>query len=137
MLAKENRLRKERDFEAVFRNGKTFKEGFLVLKTIKNNLDTNRFGFIISQKVSKKATVRNKIKRKLREVIRLGIKDCLLGNNFHPPPANTGKEKSAKDSKKDGLDAALIILPGIDKKNFLETKENLRKLLKKASLIEK
>jgi ribonuclease P protein component len=137
MLAKENRLRKEKDFGAIFKGGKTFKEGFLVLKTIKNNLDIDRFGFIISQKVSKKATVRNRIKRKIREIIRVNIKNSLSKNIFCCHPANTSKKESVKDNKKDGLDAALIILPGIDKENFLETKENLIKLLKKANLIEK
>ncbi|MDP2741078.1 MAG: ribonuclease P protein component [bacterium] len=115
---KENRLRKKKDFETIFKNGKTFKEGFLILKIIKNNLETNRFGFIISQKVSKKATVRNRIKRKLREVVRLNI-----------------KEEEKRDNKKTGVDVALIMLTGIDKKDFSETKENLIKLFKKVGLV--
>ena len=69
MLKKINRLKKKKDFEKVLRGGKGFKEDFLLFKTIKNNLKTSRFGFIISQKVSKKATVRNKLKRKLSGLI--------------------------------------------------------------------
>lgn len=116
MLTKENRLRKKKDFEIIFKNGKTFKEGFLILKIIKTNLEKNRFGFIISQKVSKKATVRNRIKRKLREVVRLNIKE-------------------GSDDKEKGVDVALIILPGIDKKDFSEAKESLIKLFKKVGLV--
>jgi len=118
MLIKENRLRKKKDFETIFKNGKTFKEGFLILKITNNNLETNRFGFIISQKVSKKATIRNRIKRRLREVVRLNIKE-------------------EGDNKKTGVDVALIMLPGIDKKDFSETKESLIKLFKRAGIAQR
>ena len=77
------------------------------LKIVQNNLEENRFGFIVSQKVSKKAVLRNKIKRRLRDIVRQNI---------------------AKIRK--GIDAALIALPGLEKKNFSETKETLNTLLK-------
>lgn len=124
MLLKENRLRKKRDFDLVFKKGKVFKEDFLVLKIAKNNLNKSRFGFIVSQKVSKKAVLRNKIKRKLREIIRLNLK---LEN----------KEKKENNNKKKEIDAVLIALPGIDKEDFLKIKENIGKLLKKSGLIVK
>lgn len=134
MLAKENRLRKKRDFEAIFKNGETFKEGFLILRKTGNNLDIDRFGFIVSQKISKKANIRNKVKRRLREVVGLSIKNHLLLNNFL---ANNNKTIDTKNDKKRGLDMALIALPGIEKKDFSETKENLIKLFEKAKLIKK
>lgn len=112
MLTKINRLRKENDFEKLFKKGKSFKNGFLILRVAQNDLKESRFGFIVSQKVSKKATLRNKIKRRLRDVIQRNIKDV-----------------------KKNLDIALIALPGLEKKNFLETKETLNVLLKKANLI--
>lgn len=34
-----------------------------------NNLDYNRFGFVVSKKIDKRAVVRNKIKRVLRECV--------------------------------------------------------------------
>ncbi len=111
MLPKINRLRKEKDFEKLFKKGESFKNGLLILKTIKNNLKEDRFGFIISKKVSKKSVVRNKIKRRLKSIVQQNIKNI-----------------------KKGEDIALIILPGFEKKNFLETKEILIALLKKANL---
>ena len=108
MLAKINRLRKETDFEKLFKKGKSFKNGFLILKIAENNLEESRFAFIVSQKVSKKATLRNKIKRRLRDIVRQNITEI-----------------------KKGKDIALITLPGIEKQDFLETKEKLNSLLKK------
>lgn len=66
MLPGINRLKKKKDFEHVFKQGRGLKEGFLSLKFIKNGLDATRFGFVVGQKVSRKAVVRNKVKRRLR-----------------------------------------------------------------------
>jgi len=112
MLPKINKLKKERDFGELFKKGRSFKNNFLILKIIQNNSQENHFGFIISKKVSKKAVLRNKIKRRLASIVRQNIKDI-----------------------KKGVNVALIALPGLEKKNFLETKEILNGLLKKASLI--
>ena len=112
MLPKANRLRKKKDFEELFKKGKSFKNNFLTLKIAQNNLKESRFGFIVSQKVSKKAVLRNKIKRRLRDIIKRNIKDI-----------------------KNGMDVVIIVLTGLEKKSFLEIKEILNILLKKAGLI--
>jgi ribonuclease P protein component len=112
MLSKVNRLKKKRDLERVFLGGKRFKEGFLVLKIAKNTLPKTRFGFIVSQKVSKKATLRNKIKRRLREVV----------------------SKKEKNFKK-GLDILLTARPGLETKDFWEIDESLNRLFKKAKCL--
>jgi len=72
MLSFENRLTKSKDFEKVFKEGETFHSDFLVVNVLKEEKG-KRFGFIVSKKVSLKATVRNKIKRRLREQVRLII----------------------------------------------------------------
>jgi len=111
MLIKKNRLKKKRDFENVFKKGKSFKQGFLLLKMINNKSEKIRFGFIISQKVSKKATIRNKLKRQISEIINSQIKKI-----------------------KKGIDGILITLPGLEEKTFSEIKENIDKLFKKAGI---
>ena len=111
MLPKENRLKKKKDFEKLLKEGNSFKEKFLVLKINKNNLDNNRFGFIVSKKISKKAVIRNKIKRWLREIVRKGI------NNYQK-----------------GFDAVVIALPGIELKNFGEVSQALERILKKTKI---
>ena len=112
MLSKINRLRKKKDIERVFGKGKRFKEDFLILKITKNALSQTRFGFIVSRKVSKKATSRNKIKRRLREIV----------------------SKKGKKFKK-GLDTLLIACPGLETKDFWEIDETLNKLFKKAKVL--
>ena len=74
MLAQANRLKKELDITKVLKKGRSFKEGFLILKSVKNERGQTRFGFIVSKKVSNKANIRNRIRRQLREVIRLRVK---------------------------------------------------------------
>ncbi len=111
MLPQKNRIQKKKDIEKIFKKGRAFKEAPLVLKTIKNNLGTSRFGFVVSQKVSKKANVRNKVKRRLREIIRLEL------NSF-----------------KAGSDNLFITLPGIEKKDFPEIKKITEKLLAKSKI---
>ncbi|MCX6765195.1 MAG: ribonuclease P protein component [Candidatus Nealsonbacteria bacterium] len=109
MLPKENRLKNKKDFEKVFKNGKGFKDGLLYVKFAGNNLKDSRFGFIVSTKVSKKAVVRNKIKRILRAALKSELKDI-----------------------KKGVDAVIITSPGIEI-NDLNIK--IEKLLEKAKLI--
>jgi ribonuclease P protein component len=111
VLPKQNRLKKKKDFERVLKEGKGFKEDFLFLKILKNNLEFSRFGFIVSQKVSKKATVRNKIKRRLREIVRLRLKRI-----------------------KRGIDGVLIALWGLENKSFKEMEETINKIFKRAKI---
>lgn len=112
MLPKENRLKKKKDFERLFKKGKSFREDFLVLRVNRNNLNKNRFGFIVSKKISKKAVVRNKIKRQLREIVRKEI------NNYQK-----------------GFDVAVITLPGIELKNFKEINQVLENILKRTKIL--
>ena len=112
MLPKKNRLIKKKDFEKILKRGKSFKEDFLVLKIKKNKSEEVRFGFIVSKKVSKKAVLRNKIKRRLREVAKIKMKEI-----------------------KKGIDIVLIALSGIKTKDFWEIKEAIEKLFKKAKIL--
>ena len=109
MLPDKNRLKKKKDFEKVLKEGRGIKEDFLILKVRKNKPKKLRFGFVVSKKISKKAVVRNKIKRRLREVI---------------------KERIKKIDK--GLDIIIITLPGTETKDFQDFKITIEKLFKKA-----
>ena len=61
---------KKKDFDNIFKKGKAIPGKFIFLKALKNNLNNNQFGIIVSTKISKKAVIRNKIKRQLREIIK-------------------------------------------------------------------
>jgi ribonuclease P protein component len=70
MLKKPNRIKQKRDFNKIFKEGKKLNSDFLLFKIAKSNSSQSRFGFVVSKKVSKNSTVRNKIKRVLSEIIR-------------------------------------------------------------------
>lgn len=114
MLPFKNRLKKNKEIKQVFDNGKKFQQGLLILKTINNSLEQSRFAFIAPQRLFKKAVVRNKIKRQLREIIGLNIKEI-----------------------KTGKDVVVIASLGFDTKDFQQSKEDLEKLLLKAKLMKK
>ncbi|WP_206831336.1 ribonuclease P protein component [Alicyclobacillus fructus] len=61
------RLKDSRDFRRVFRKGKSFASGRLVLYYCDNREARVRVGFSISRKVGK-AVVRNRLKRLLRAI---------------------------------------------------------------------
>jgi len=91
MLALKNRLKKKKDFDLIFKQGQSFKQGRLYFKFKHNKLESNRFGFIVSKKFSKKAVERNKIKRQIREIVR-----------------------SKKNKIKLPLDIIITVMPGAD-----------------------
>ncbi len=65
-----NSLRRKKDFDQVFKSGQSFYNHLFIIKYLENNLNINRLGIIIGLKVSKKAVIRNKIKRQIREIFR-------------------------------------------------------------------
>lgn len=79
MLSKKYRLTKTKDFENIFKRGKFFAEEFISLKAAKNNLEISRFGFIVGKKASKKAVKRNRVKRQMREIVRLRLNKIKIG----------------------------------------------------------
>jgi len=92
MLSLENRITKNKDFKEVHKKGDFFSFGMIFLKIKKNKLGYTRFGISIGLKFSKKATERNKIKRKLR---------LILAKEF--PKMKKGFDIVVGIKKKDGL----------------------------------
>lgn len=64
----------------IFKRGKTLENDFFRVKLLMNQKNYSRFGFVISAKVLKKATSRNVLKRRLRDISRFLVKD--LKSNF-------------------------------------------------------
>ena len=69
-MRKELRLRRRKDFDNVFRRGRSWSNELLVLRTLPNDLPNNRYGFVTSKKLGK-AVVRNRVRRRLREAVRV------------------------------------------------------------------
>ena len=111
MLSKIYRLTKKKDFDVVFKKGESIKNSFLIVKIVKNGLLNSRFGFIVSKKISNKATVRNTVKRRLRKAV------C------HQLP-----------TVKKSVDMVIITLAGIEKKEFSQIQEVIINSFKKLKL---
>ena len=78
MLPEKYRLKKRIAFKATYRTGVSFhKDGITVFCGKKKKEDsTTKIGFVVSKKIHKRAVRRNRIKRLMRESLRLYIKKC-------------------------------------------------------------
>jgi ribonuclease P protein component len=103
MLSKKNLINKDKDFDRAFKTGQSFYSRILGAKAVNNDLGFNRFGILISSKISKKAVVRNRIRRQLKAII---------------------KQEDTKLNV--GRDVVLIALPGIVDKNFQDIFSNIK-----------
>lgn len=110
MLPGPHRLTRRRDFAAVYRSGRRLGSRTLTLRvTRRREAGPTRFGFVVGTKVSKAATVRNRIKRQLRHLVRARLPnippslDAVL--SYHGGPNVTGPELEQ------ALDYALRNLP--------------------------
>jgi ribonuclease P protein component len=73
VLDRRNRLRQRQDFTKVYQRGSRYQSSHLILRVYRQPGQPTRIGISVSQKVSKRAVVRNRIKRWLRAACR-----CLL-----------------------------------------------------------
>jgi ribonuclease P protein component len=114
MLKKTSRLTKKKDFDAAWKNGRSSFNGLLGIKLLKNNFARNRYGIMVGLKVSKKAVERNKIKRRLREIIR-----------------------AQESAFAKGFDFVITVLPPARQADFLQLQNALIDDLKKIRMVKK
>lgn len=112
MLPRAHRLTKETDFKLLAQEGQSFYSPLFTIKILKAKDADSRFGVVISAKVSKKAVVRNKIKRRITEIIRLALPKI-----------------------KSGFDVMILVKTVVAEKNYQEIKEDIEKLFKKANIL--
>jgi len=70
VLARPFRLQKSADIQHCMRRGTRSRARYLQISAVKTGKPTTRFAFIVSNKISKRATARNRVKRLLREAVR-------------------------------------------------------------------
>lgn len=76
MLPRASRLKRSRDFQAVYKRRTSWASAHLALYVRMRSPreeDTSRLGFVISKKVAKRSHDRNRLKRRLREISRLHL----------------------------------------------------------------
>lgn len=113
MLPCLRRLNKNKDFERVAKTGQGIYVKEVGIKWAKNSLNFSRFGIVVPLKISKKAVVRNKIKRRIRAIVFQNLKTI-----------------------KPGYDIMILVKPEIINLDFWELKEKLEILLNRARLLE-
>jgi len=78
MLAKKYRLKKNVEFVATYAQKKYVSDMYLILNLGKPKPFedfVSKVAFVVSKKIDKRATVRNKIKRRMREAYKILIKE--------------------------------------------------------------
>ncbi|MCI8612189.1 MAG: ribonuclease P protein component [Clostridia bacterium] len=110
MLAKRYRLTKHGSFNYVYRKGNAVKSGVVSLIFVRGGKSV-KFGFSVPNKVGK-ATVRNKVKRRMRAVI-----------------------QERRDKVKGGVQAVFSVKNGASEMTYSQLEETMEKLLSKAGLL--
>ena len=126
MVPKENRLRKMKDWDILFKEGGFVSGELLTIKIWKikpekypkreYSTDSLKIGFAVGLKISKSAVKRNKIKRQLREIIRLLLKENKL---------------------KIGYFVGVLAKPSILEKDYQQIEKDLMMVLVKARILDK
>lgn len=71
-------LKKNSDFRRLYSRGKSVVNPYMVLYCRRNNLGVNRLGYTVSTKLGH-AVVRNRVRRRLREIYRLNSPSLKTG----------------------------------------------------------
>jgi len=111
-LSSKNRIRKNTDFEFIFKKGQKRDSFSFYIRFLPNKSEITRFGIVVSPKIFKRAVVRNRIKRRISEICRKKIEDI-----------------------KKGYDIVLIIKSPALNRNIQELTEDFFKVFKKANLL--
>lgn len=102
-------LTKRAQYTLVYRHGIVWVTSLLVIKAMPNGLDLSRYGFSVTKKVGK-AVQRNRLKRLLREIMRL-------------------------QSLKLGWDIVIIARPAVVNADYHQLEQEVTKLLDRAKLL--
>ena len=111
-------LKKNRDFQVVYRKGTSFANRYLVMYVMENQLERNRVGISVSKKVGN-SVVRHHLTRLIRESYRL-----------HEQVFRSGYDMviivrvNAKDRKFRDIESALLHLAKLQKKKKRQENEN-------------
>ena len=109
-MEKERRLRRKSEFLQAQRQGKSWAHPLLILRALPSDQELSRFGFLVSGRIGK-AVERNKVKRRLREIVR-------------------------REPVKNGWDVVFIARSAIVQATFQEMQAAVRDLLQRGRFLE-
>lgn len=91
-------LKKNKDFQTVYRTGKSYANRYLVMYIRKNGMHRNRLGISVSKKVGN-SVVRHHLTRLIRESYRLQEENFLCGYDIIAVVRVNAKNSSFADMK--------------------------------------
>ena len=97
-------IMKNRDFQTVYKNGKSYANKYLVMYILKNNTEENRLGISVSKKVGN-SVVRHRITRLIRESYRLQRDNFQNGYDIVIVARTVSKDKNYQE-----IESALLHL---------------------------
>lgn len=100
-------LKKNNDFQKVYKEGKSKANKYLVMYVLKNELNMNRLGIQVSKKVGN-SVVRHRLTRLIRESYRLNKEMFNSGLDIVVIARNGAKDKNYKD-----IESALLHLSSL------------------------
>ena len=109
-MQRRQRLTGSKRFSQIHVEGSSAANQLLVIRFLANGLDCSRFGFLVSKRIGNSAA-RNRVKRRLREAVRL-------------------------NPVKDGWDALFIARRGAGTAKYQELKDATDNLLRRAKLVD-
>ncbi len=105
----EQYLTKATQYGLVYNKGRSWASFLLVMKALPNGLDLSRYGFSVSRRVGE-AVVRNRVKRRLREILR-------------------------RTPLQPGWDIIFIVRTGAARASYVDLEKAARGLLSRASVL--
>ena len=102
-------LKKNMDFQNVYKNGKSYANKYLIMYVLKNDLEKNRIGISVSKKVGN-SVIRHRITRLIRESYRLQEDVFNSGLDIVVIARGSAREVSFKE-----IESALLHLGGLHK----------------------
>ena len=96
MVARTHRLSREADFRRLFARGNRSHTSLLSLVVVKNGMVTTRYAVVVATTVAKRATIRNLLRRRLSEHVRLLLPTIVPGYDcafvVRPPATKASSE---------------------------------------------
>ena len=97
-------LKKNSDFQKVYRQGKSYANRYLVMYVLENHTEGNRLGISVSKKVGN-SIIRHRVTRVIREIMRLHWEDVHQGYDIV-----IVARKSARESEYKKFESAILHL---------------------------
>ncbi|MBI2676710.1 MAG: ribonuclease P protein component [Candidatus Yanofskybacteria bacterium] len=111
-LPKKHRIKSRKDLDRVFKAGRSFRSRLLLVKVSKNSFPFCRGAVIVPSKFIQNAVLRNKIKRIIFSVLASAFTFCKVH-----------------------VDVVVVVQASFKENKFLEAKESLLEIFRKANIV--